>query len=164
MARSGSFGVNFRKVYGKDIANLDPAIVEHRLGDIGSDIDGEWMFVRAGAAITQYSFVLISNTFVATETSGASTIVQHVGVAQVAAALNEYLWVWIGGPAGGGVGKGVRGRIAASYVANTPLLTTATAGVADDAGSTTIKNVFATAATVAAASVELASTGYLTLN
>lgn len=159
MARSGSFGVNFRKSFG-----TDPAIVEAKLGDIGSDTDGEWMYVKAGAAVAQYAFVLISDAFVATETSGASTIVQHVGVAQAALAANEFAWVWVGGPAGGGVGKGIRGKIAASYVANTPLLTTASSGVADDAGSTTIKNVSGTVATVAAANVELKSTGYLTLN
>lgn len=160
MARSGSFGANYKKSYG-----TDPAIVEAKLGDLGTDTDGEYMFVKAGASgVAQYAFVLISDAFVATETSGASTIVQHVGVAQVALAANEFGWVWIGGPAGGGVGKGIRGKIAASYVANTPLLTTATSGVADDAGSTTIKNVSATVATVGAANVELKSTGYLTLN
>ena len=159
MARSGSFGVNYKKSFG-----TDPAVVEHKLGDIGSDTDGEWMFVKASASIAQYAFVLISDAFLATETSGASSIVQHVGVAQAALAANEFGWVWIGGPAGGGVGKGIRGKIAASYVANTPLLTTATSGVADDAGSTTIKNVSGTVATVAAANVELKSTGYLTLN
>ena len=159
MARSGSFGVNYKKSFG-----TDPAIVEAKLGDIGSDTDGEWMYVKAGAAVAQYAFVLISDTFVATETSGASTIVQHVGVAQFALATNEFAWVWIGGPAGGGVGKGIKGKIAASYVVNTPLLTTATSGVADDAGSTTIKNVSATTATTGAANVELKSTGYLTLN
>jgi len=87
-----------------------------------------------------------------------------IKIFSVALATNEYAWVWIGGPAGGGVGKGIKGKIAASYVANTPLLTTAAAGVADDAGSTTIKNVSATTLTTGAASVELKSTGYLTLN
>ena len=159
MARSGSFGVNYKKSFG-----TDPAIVEAKLGDLGTDTDGEWMYVKAGAAVAQYAFVLISDAFIATETSGASTIVQHVGVAQFALLTNEFAWVWIGGPAGGGVGKGIKGKIAASYVVNTPLLTTAAAGVADDAGSTTIKNVSATTATVGAASVELKSTGYLTLN
>lgn len=159
MARSGSFGVNAKRVWASDATNL-PA----KLGDIGSDVDGEYMFVKASAAVAQYAFVLVSDTFTAAETSGASSIVQHVGVAQIAAALNEYLWVWIGGPAGGGVGRGIKGKIAASYVVNTPLLTTATSGVADDAGSTTIKNVSATTATTGAANVELKSTGYLTLN
>jgi len=159
MARSGSFGVNYKKSFG-----TDPAIVEAKLGDLGTDTDGEWMYVKASAAVAQYAFVLISDTFTAAETSGASTIVQHVGVAQNALLTNEFAWVWIGGAAGGGVGKGIKGKIAASYVVNTPLLTTAAAGVADDAGSTTIKNVSATTATVGAASVELKSTGYLTLN
>lgn len=159
MARSGSFGVNYKKSFG-----TDPAVIEHKLGDIGSDTDGEWMFVKASASVAQYAFVLVTDTFTVAETSGASSIVQHVGVAQVALATNEYAWVWIGGPAGGGVGKGIKGKIAASYVANTPLLTTAAAGVADDAGSTTIKNVSATTLTTGAASVELKSTGYLTVN
>lgn len=159
MARSGSFGINYKKSFG-----TDPAVVEHKLGDLGSDIDGEWMFVKASASVAQYAFVLISDTFTVAETSGASSIVQHVGVAQVALATNEFGWVWIGGPAGGGVGKGIKGKIAASYVANTPLLTTAVSGVADDAGSTTIKNVSATTLTTGAANVELKSTGYLTLN
>lgn len=159
MARSGSFGVNYKKSFG-----TDPAMVEHRLGDLGSDLDGEWMFIKASANIAQYAFVTITNAFLAAETSGASSIVQHVGVAQTALLANEFGWVWIGGPAGGGVGKGIRGKIAASYVANTPLLTTATAGVADDAGSTTIKNVAGTVATTGAANVELQSTGYLQLN
>ena len=159
MSGSGSFGVNYKKSYG-----TDPAIVPAKVGDIGSDTDGAWMFVKASAAVAQYAFVLITDTFTAAETSGASTIVQHVGVAQVALLINEFAWVWIGGAAGGGVGKGIKGKIAASYVANTPLLTTAVAGVADDAGSTTIKNVSATTLTTGAASVELKSTGYLTLN
>lgn len=159
MSRSGSFGVNYKKSYG-----TDPAIMPARLGDLGTNPEGEWMFVKASAAVAQYAFVLISDSFTVAETSGASSIVQHVGVAQAALAANEYGWVWIGGAAGGGVGKGIKGKIAASYVANTPLLTTAAAGVADDAGSTTIKNVSATTATTGAATVELKSTGYLTLN
>lgn len=159
MARSGSFGVNYKKSYG-----TDPSAFPAKLGDVGSDIDGEWMFVKASASVAQYAFVLVSDTFTVAETSGGSSIVQHVGVAQVALASGEYGWVWIGGPAGGGVGKGIKGKIAASYVANTPLLTTGTSGVADDAGSTTIKNVSATTLTTGAANVELKSTGYLTLN
>lgn len=159
MARSGSFGVNYKKSFG-----TDPSVVEHRLGDIGSDTDGEWMFVKASAAVAQYAFVYVTDSFTVAESAAASTIVQHVGVAQIALAANEFGWVWIGGPAGGGVGKGIRGKIAASYVVNTPLLVTSTSGVADDAGLTTIKNVSATAATVAAANVELKSTGYLTVN
>lgn len=158
MARSGSFGANARKVWESD------AVLPAKLGDIGSDTDGEYMFVRANGTIAQFAFCLIADNFNAVETSGASTIVQHVGVAQIAAVAGQYLWVWIGGPAGGGVGKGIRGKIAASYVANTPLLTTGPSGVADDTGSTLIKNVSGTVATTGAANVELKSTGYLTLN
>jgi len=160
MSGSGSFGVNYKKSYG-----TDPAIIPAKLGDIGSDPDGAWMFVKASAAVAQYAFVYIVDAYTVAETAAASTIVQHVGVAQVALAINEYGWVWIGGAGGGGTGKGIKGKILGSYVANTPLLVTVTAGTADDTGTaTTIKNVSATTLTTGAASVELKSTGYLTVN
>jgi hypothetical protein len=51
----------------------------------------------------------------------------------VAAATNEYLWVFVG--TGGGTGFGIKVRVAASYVAGAKLYTTATAGVLDDAST-----------------------------
>lgn len=161
MARSGSFGVNYKKSFG-----TDPSVVEHKLGDLGSDPDGEWVFVKASAAVAQYAFVAITkdNTVAELTTTTAGSNSLQVGVAQNALALNEYGWVWIGGAMGGGVGKGIKGKIAASYVAEANLNTTATAGVADDASTTLIKNVVALAATVGAGSVELRSNGYLSVN
>ena len=105
MSGSGSFGVNYKKSYG-----TDPAIIPAKLGDIGADPDGAWMFVKASAAVAQYAFVYIVDAYTVAETAAASTIVQHVGVAQVAIAINEYAWVWIGGAGGGGVGRGVKGN------------------------------------------------------
>jgi hypothetical protein len=87
-----------------------------------------------------------------------------VGVAQVAALDNEYLWVWIGGPMGGGVGKGIRGKVAAGFVAKANLNTTATAGVADDASTTLIKGGVGLASTTPAAAVELGSVDHLRVN
>lgn len=161
MARSGSFGVNYKKSYG-----TDPSVVTFRVGDLGSDTDGEWVFVKASAAVAQYAFVSIAkdNTVAELTTTTAGSNALTVGVAQTALALNEYGWVWIGGPMGGGVGKGVKGKIAASYVAEANLNTTATAGVADDATTTLIKNVVGLTATVGAGTVELRSTGYLSVN
>ena len=161
MARSGSFGVNYKKSFG-----TDPAVVEHKLGDLGSDTDGEWCFVKASASVAQYAFVAIAkdNTVAELTTTTAGSNSLQVGVAQIALAANEYGWVWIGGPMGGGVSKGIKGKIAASYVAEANLNTTATAGVADDASTTVIKNVVALAATVGAGTVELRSNGYLSVN
>lgn len=159
MSQSGSFGLNYKKSFG-----TDPAIVPAKLGDIGSDVDGEFLFIKASAAIAQYAFVVIAPDNTAAEASGAYTVGRINGVAQVALAINEYGWVWIGGVHGGGIGKGIRGKIAASYVIGTPLLTTAAAGVADDAGSTTLKNVFGTITTTGAASIELFSTNIISLN
>lgn len=161
MARSGSFGINYKKSYG-----TDPAIVEAKLGDLGTDTDGEWVFVKASASVAQYAFVAITkdNTVAELTTTTAGSNSLQVGVAQVALATNEFGWVWIGGPMGGGVGKGIKGKIAASYVAEANLNTTATAGVADDASTTLIKNVVALAATTGAGTVELRSNGYLSVN
>lgn len=161
MARSGSFGINYKKSYG-----TDPSIVEAKLGDLGTDTDGEWVYVKASAAVAQYAFVVITkdNTVAELTTTNAGSNSLQVGVAQIALAANEYGWVWIGGPMGGGTGKGIKGKIAASYVAEANLYTTATAGVADDAATTLIKNVVGLTATVGAGTVELKSQGYLSVN
>lgn len=161
MARSGSFGFNTKKSYG-----TDPAVVPAKLGDLGSDTDGEYCFIKASAAIAQYAFVVIAkdNTAAELTTTNAGSNSLQVGVAQFALAANEYGWVWIGGPMAGGVGKGIRGKIAASYVADANLYTTATAGVADDAATTLIKNVTAVAGTTGAGTVELKAQGYLSVN
>lgn len=162
MARSGSFGVNYRKTFG-----TDPSVIEHRLGDLGSDVDGEWVFVKAASAITQYDFVVIAsdNTVASLTTTNATSASLQIGVAQVALAANEYGWVWIGGPMGGGTGKGIKGRCLTLYAANANLYTTATAGCADDTATTLIKNVVGLATVGGSTTaVELKSMGYLSVN
>jgi len=162
MARSGSFGVNYRKKFG-----TDPAVIEHRLGDLGSDTDGEWVFVKAASAITQYDFVVIAsdNTVASLTTTNATSNSLQIGVAQVALAANEFGWVWVGGVMGGGSGKGIKGRCLTLYAANTNLYTTATAGCADDTATTLIKNVVGLATVGGSTTaVELKSMGYLSVN
>ena len=161
MSRSGSFGVNGGKTWDGVTIPL-PAVV----GDVGSDTNGEWMFVQADGAIAQYAFVKIADDGQAAEltTTNAGSNNLQVGVAQVAAADDEYLWVWVGGIGGGGVGTGIKGKAAASYAADANLNTTATAGVADDASTTLIKNVVGLTTNTGAAEVELKSTGYLVVN
>lgn len=161
MSQVGSFGVNYKKVFTD--ANIPlPAPVKA----VGSLVEGDFVFVQASGAIDQYAFVIIDvdgKAAMATTTNAGSQNL-HVGVAQVAFADKEYGWVWIGGPMGGGTNKGIKGKVAANYVAKNNLNTTATDGVADDASTTLIKNVVGIASTTPAAAVELFSTDHLKVN
>ena len=161
MSFSGSFGVNYKKTWDGTTIPL-PA----KLTTLGSLPEGEFVFVQADGAIDQYAFVKIEADGQAAmlTTTNAGSNVLLVGVAQVAFADNEYGWVWVGGVNGGGVGVGIKGKLAASYVAKNNLNTTATAGVADDASTTKIAYVVGLAATTGAAAVELGSIGHLKVN
>lgn len=161
MSGSGSFGVNYKKTFTGTELPL-PASV----GAVGSLPEGKFIFVQADGAVAQYAFVKISDDGQADEltTTNAGSNNLQVGVAQVAALDNEYLWVWIGGPGGGGVGSGIKGKVAASYAADANLNTTATDGVADDASTTLIKDVVGLTTVVGAGTVELKSSGYLRVN
>jgi hypothetical protein len=161
MSQSGSFGVNYKKTFtGTDVPLPAP------LRAVGSSTEGEFVFVQADGAIDQYGWVKIEQdgqaAMLTTTNAGSQGLL--VGVAQVAAADNEYLWVWVGGLNGGGAGKGIKGKVAASYVAKNNLFTTATAGVADDASTTKIAYVVGLAATTGADAVELGSVAHLKVN
>jgi hypothetical protein len=162
MSQSGSFGVNYKTTF----TTANNLSLPAKLRDVGSSTEGEFVFVQADGAIDQYGFVKIEQdgqaAMLTTTNAGSQGLL--VGVAQVAAADNEYLWVWVGGLNGGGVGKGIKGKLAASYVAKNNLFTTATAGVADDASTTKISYVVGLAATTGAAAVELGSVGHLKVN
>lgn len=127
MSQSGSFGIKTSVSYG-----TAPTQVPAKLLDRGSDKRGDWMFVKASGSVTQYDAGIIDKdgNFASVTTTSASTTPKIVGIAQCAAATNEYLWVFIG--FGGGTGSGVKVRVAASYAAGAKLYTTATAGVLDD--------------------------------
>ena len=157
MSRSGSFGVNYDKVF----LNADEGLPA-KVGDVGSSKLGDFVFVQANGAIAQYAFVTISDAGQAAEAAG-DTGVSQIGVAQVAAADDEYLWVWIGGAHSGGTGSGIKGKIAASYVALADLHTTAAAGVADDTSGAGVKIVGCVALddTTGAEAVELKAVGHL---
>ena len=58
MSRSGSFGVNVKKSYG-----TAPSITEAVLGDLGSNPEGEYVYVQAASAVAQYDAVAISRTY-----------------------------------------------------------------------------------------------------
>lgn len=158
MSQVGSFGVNYKKTWDGVTIPL-PA----KLRTVGSLPEGEFVFVQANGAIGQYDFVHIDvdgQAAKCTTTLAAQT--SQVGVAQVAAADNEYLWVWVGGAQGGGTGKGIKGNILTGYVAKNTLYTTATAGTADDAATTKLIGVVGLTATTGTQAVELASTAHIT--
>ena len=161
MSQVGSFGVNYKKTWDGVTIPL-PA----KLRTVGSLVEGEFVFVQADGAIDQYGFVKIEQdgqaAMLTTTNAGSQGLL--VGVAQVAAANDEYLWVWVGGLNGGGAGKGIKGKVAAGYVAKNNLNTTATAGVADDASTTKIAYVVGLASTTPAAAVELGSVAHLKVN
>ncbi len=118
MSQVGSFGVNYKKVFTGTDLPLPVAV-----GTVGSLVEGDFVFVQADGAVDQYGFVKIEAdgqaAMLTTTNAGSNALM--VGVAQVAAADNEYLWVWIGGPMGGGVGKGIKGKVAAGFVAKANL-------------------------------------------
>jgi len=138
---------------------------QHNLLDRAANKKGEWVYVQANGTVAQYGFVRIDDDGQAdaltTTLAGSGPVA--VGVAQVAFADNDYGWVWVG--RGGGVGKGVYGKVAASYVADAKLQTTAVAGVADDAATTVIANVRGlTTDGGSGSSVELFASGTLSCN
>ena len=162
MSFSGSFGVNYKTTF----TTANNLALPARLTAVGSGPEGEFVFVQADGAIDQYAFVKIEAdgqaAMLTTTNAGSQGLL--IGVAQIAAANDEYLWVWVGGLNGGGAGKGIKGKVAANYVAKNNLNTTATAGVADDASTTKISYVVGVASTTPAAAVELASLGHLKVN
>ncbi len=162
MSQVGSFGVNYNRSFDSTVIPSLPA----KVGAVGSCPEGDFVFVQADGAITQYQWVVITAAGQASPltTTNAGSNNLGVGVAQVAALDNEYLWVWVGGVRGGGSGSGIKGNILTGYVAGNNLNTTATAGAADDSSTTVIKNVVGLTATSGTQAVELASTGHLRVN
>lgn len=161
MSASGSFGVNYTRVFTTDDVPTLPA----KLGDIGSSPEGDFMFVKAGEALTQYDWVSVQSdyTVLQLETANAS-VAQQCGAAQVAASTGQYLWIFIGGPGGGGTGVGIKARFI-NYTANGIVYTTTTPGVCDDVLTTRILNVKGlTTVGGTAAAAEIWTSGYITSN
>ena len=165
MSMTGSFGVNYKTTWSVS-ATSSYLNLPAKLTTVGSSPEGEFVFVQADGAIDQYAFVKIEAdgqaAMLTTTNAGSNGLL--VGVAQVAAANDEYLWVWVGGVNGGGAGKGIKGKILTGYVAKNNLFTTATAGVADDTSTTKIAYVVGLANTTGTQAVELASIGHLKVN
>jgi hypothetical protein len=166
MSQVGSFGVNYKIIFADPSTSTNSVSLPVPIGTVGSLTEGDFVFVQADGAIDQYAFVKIEATgqaaMLTTTNAGSQNLM--VGVAQVAAADNEYLWVWIGGPMAGGTVAAIKGKAAASYAAKANLNTTATAGVADDASTTLIKNVVGLETLTGAGTVNLFATEHLRVN
>lgn len=157
---NGVLGINPAKVY--DETNLQVPLPAALL-DYAKNKDGVWQFVQANGAIAQYAAVKIDNDGQAVEltTTVTGTEPTSVGIAQVAAADNEYLWVFRG--MGGGAGKGIKVLLAQDCAQDVKLYTTATDGTLDDEGSGTdlIENVVLVATITAAQAAEIFCPGLM---
>jgi hypothetical protein len=124
-------GVNLSTTYTG--TTTDGANAPFKLGTLVEGTDGSrWVFVQAGAAITQYYTVAIDENFQAVHiTSTLAKAGYGVGFAQVAFSDNDFGWVCV--HAGGNISV----RLAASCAADVQLYTTATAGVLDDTATST---------------------------
>lgn len=125
-ATDGTIGVNFTET--TDGTTTDGAGAKWRLGQRVTASDGSvWLYVQAGAAITQYSWVAIDENYQAVMGTKALADAGHqVGFAQVAFDDNDFGWVAVHMPGNGSV------RVLASCAADVQLYTTGTAGALDD--------------------------------
>lgn len=151
-----SFGINYKRTW----TSTDPSIPATVLNR-GETKDGAFIFCLAGGAIAQYAAVGVTGAGTATElttTTYASS--SAVGFAQVAVASGEYFWLWVG--KGGGTNSGIKGKVAASYVAYAVINTTAVAGVTDDAATKILGGVVGlTTDGGSGSSVELYACGHI---
>lgn len=126
-ATDGTLGVNLTQLVTGTGTSFDRgnqiALGQRVIASDGS----EWVYVHAGAAITQYSWVSIDENWEAV--MGTKTLADAgygVGFAQVAFSDNDFGWVCVNGPGN------INVRVLASCAADVQLYTSATAGVLDD--------------------------------
>lgn len=146
-ATSGTLGVRLA---------AESATQEHELGTRVKATDGgELVYVQANGAITQYDAVGIDENYQAAALTTAMLGDGYfVGFAQIAFTDNYYGWVHL-------TGSNINVRVADSCAADVALYSTGTAGVLDDATTTTkVDGVVAVAAngTTVTASVEVMAT------
>lgn len=145
---SGQLGINLARTSAGTTTDGEGA--EFKLGTRVTGTDGShWVYVQAGAAITQYSWVAIDENFQAVMGTKALADVGHqVGFAQVAFSDNDFGWVCVHGPGN------ITVRVLASCAADVQLYTSGTAGALDDtsASQTLIRGVVLVAAATNTAS------------
>lgn len=122
-----------------DSVTLESSVAKHKVGQVASFNDGnEYIYVKAGEAITQYAVCLIDESYnivMATDTLSAPGAGQGklVCIPQIALTNAYYGWALICG-----TGKALG---AASCAKFTQLTTSATSGVVDDATTTGLEVV-----------------------
>lgn len=147
----GKVGIDLTATTAGTTTNGENAV--YTLGTRVTASDGSvWVYVQAGAAITQYSWVAIDENFQAVMGTKALADAGHqVGFAQVAFSDNDFGWVCVHGPGN------ITVRVLASCAADVQLYTTGTAGALDDtsASQTLLRGVvLVTAATNTASTRE----------
>lgn len=155
MSNAGPHGINYKRAYSST------ADFPFTLGDYVWHRDGVFQFGQANGAVVVYDAVKLDNdgqiaqittTITGDEPTG-------VGLAQVAAADNEYLWVFRG--LGGGSGKGIKANLLINCAQDVRLYTTATAGSLDDTATDLIANVSLITTITAATAAEIYSPGIM---
>lgn len=147
-----------------------------QLFDLGAvSIDncgGHWIYVKAAETLTAYSLCHITGASVEagtwlaemTEASDMATGPKFLGLNQVAAVANDFLWIWRG--PGGGYGKGIKVR--AENQTKGALLhpLSGTAGGVDDANvdEGVVAGLTCLATTTTIAATEVVATTFLTCN
>jgi hypothetical protein len=123
---SGQVGIDLDATTAGTTTNGADAV--YALGQSVTATDGsQWVYVQAGAAITQYSWLSIDENFQAVMGTTALAAAGHaVGFAQVGFADNEFGWVCVHAPGN------IRVRALNSCAADVQLYTSGTAGVLDD--------------------------------
>lgn len=138
----GTLGINLAETTSG--TTTDGAGAKFTLGKRVTATDGSnWVYVQAGAAITQYYTVAIDENYQAVHVTTALAAAGHqIGFAQVAFSDNDFGWVCVHAPGN------INIRLAASCAADVQLYTTSTAGVLDDtsASVTLIRGVVAVVA------------------
>ena len=143
---SGLLGVNIEATPSTNTSGL-------ALGTLVSGTDAqEYMYVKAGSAITQYQVVGIDEDYNAYPlTTAMAGDGWHIGAAQVAFASGDYGWVAVRG-------SNVTIKVLGACAADVALYTTSTAGSLDDTATSTLVKiegiVLVTAAATAASNRE----------
>lgn len=137
---------------------------------------GLWKYVKASGAITKHNIGFITSAAIPLVVAASTTNIVDVPyltgtphplcIPQISIPDTYFGWVWCGGPGCGGIGYGIKGRIAAGCLAENPLYLTSTAGRIDDAvvAVSMIAGLKTTVDTTPIENIEVFSCTYLTVN
>lgn len=115
-------------------------VQQHGLLDLAMTKKGLFAYTKASGAFTIYDFIKVDDDGLSAQLTTTLSAAEPtlVGAVQVAFASSDYGWAFVG--PGGGLNKAIKGTVLASYVADSKLYTTATAGAADDTATDCIQH------------------------